>query len=74
MRKADECALHAILRPLGKSVTRQAVMDACEEIGMHPNRAAYVMQKWTSRTIGYDYGVNVFCGWFCDDALEVLPP
>lgn len=49
-------------------------MEACETLGMHPNRAAYVMGKWTSRAIGYDYGVNVFCGWFCDDAPEVLPP
>lgn len=39
--------------------------DVATQLRIHPKRAAYICDKWTSKG-WYDYGVNVLCGWLTD--------
>lgn len=71
MRKIDELALYAALRP--NRLSRAVVADEADRLGIHPNRAFYLLTKWA----GYrwiDYGVHVLAGWWTDSAPEWLEP
>jgi DNA-binding Lrp family transcriptional regulator len=62
MIKDDERKLMAALQ----SAPRLQPRAAADLIGIHENRAAAILEKWTRRG-WYDYGVSVMAGWLTDE-------
>lgn len=79
MRKPDELAFFRAARaaaassPTGRQPGREALEAAAQSIGMAPKRAQDLLGKWDRRG-WWNYGVNLWCGWFDDAAPEVLEP
>ena len=46
----------------GQHVYVRALVD---ELGIHPKRGAYILDKWTGKG-WYDYGVSVMAGWLTE--------
>lgn len=74
MRKPDEIALFTALRfeaprPF-QAPGRESIEAAARRIGMHPKRTEGLLLKWR----WWNYGVNVWCGWFEPEAPERLEP
>ena len=75
MIKNDEILLYAALRARSKPRpsgvrsygTRAVVIEECERLGIHPNRAFFLLQKWNGK--GYmDYGMWAWSSWFTPEA------
>jgi len=45
------------------------IQDMINEIGMHPNRANYLLYKWTSKGI-WDYGTMLWAGWIVNEGRQ----
>ena len=76
MRKPDEIALYAELRQLrvpSYVLGRELPDETAARLGIHPNRAYRLLEKWTDRG-WWEYGTSLRCGWFTPDApLELTP-
>ena len=70
MRRPDELALFAVLRPLAGALP--AMVEA-ERIGIHPLRAQRILEKWDDR--GWlDCGVSIRAPWWTESAPPTLAP
>lgn len=74
--KTDELALWDAcwqLRPKPGQDTIYAFVypDITSLIGMHPNRAFYLLGKWGKRGL-WNWGVSARSGWFTEKARENL--
>lgn len=84
-RRPDELALFREMRaapdilsgsplPCGcTSPGRQKVEDIARTIGIPEKRVSYILEKWSGKG-WWEYGVNVWCGWFTEQAPEELKP
>lgn len=76
MRKPDEIELYARLREARTSAYKTGAPwpnEIAEILGMPPNRMYYLLEKWVDKD-WWEYGVSLRCGWFTEDAPEVLVP
>ncbi len=84
MRKPDEIAFYAEVRRMrpasterfscGAYVVGAELPDAtAERLGIHPNRAYRLLEKWTAKG-WWEYGVSMRCGWFTPEAPQELTP
>lgn len=64
MIKQDEAELLRFLKERSADLPDGGLVEGkAAELGMHPNRLHYILEKWTGNGT-WNYGVSARCGWF----------
>lgn len=76
MKKQDEIDLFEFLiycteKMEIKQPGRNLIEEYGKAAGVPINRIGYILSKWDGCGI-WSYGVNVMCGWFEKDAIEIF--